>query len=253
MSGGISCEGVSVEYQTSAQSLLAVDDVTLDIQPGEFVSVIGPSGCGKSTLLRVIAGILPPSAGKVTVQGKTPADAQREGKFGLVFQDPVLLPWRSVQQNVELLAEVVRLPKAERAERANWLIKLVGLAGYEKLRPAELSGGMRQRVAIARALALRPPILLMDEPFAALDEFQRETLNVELLRIWTESKGLVIFITHNIEEAIFLSDRVVVLTPRPGRIVQVVDIDLPRPRELHVRSTPEFLKLRSELRDILVG
>jgi len=185
MSGGISCEGVSVEYQTSAQSLLAVDDVTLDIQPGEFVSVIGPSGCGKSTLLRVIAGILPPSAGKVTVQGKTPADAQREGKFGLVFQDPVLLPWRSVQQNVELLAEVVRLPKAERAERANWLIKLVGLAGYDKLRPAELSGGMRQRVAIARALALRPPILLMDEPFAALDEFQRETLNVELLRAAT--------------------------------------------------------------------
>lgn len=253
MTGGISCEGISVAYQTSAQSLLALQDVTLDIQPGEFVSVIGPSGCGKSTLLRVIAGILPPSAGTVTVQGKPPAEAQREGKFGLVFQDPVLLPWRSVQQNVELLAEVVRLPKAERAERVRWLIKLVGLAGYEKLRPAELSGGMRQRVAIARALALRPPILLMDEPFAALDEFQRETLNVELLRIWTESKGLVIFITHNIEEAIFLSDRVVVLTPRPGRIVQVVDIDLPRPRELHVRSMPEFLKLRSELRDILVG
>jgi NitT/TauT family transport system ATP-binding protein len=253
MADGISCEGVSVAYQTRAQSLLAVQDVTLAIEPGEFVSVIGPSGCGKSTLLRVIAGILPPTSGRVTVQGQPPAMAQRERAFGLVFQDPVLLPWRSVQQNVELLAEVARLPRTERAGRARRLIELVGLAGYEKLRPAELSGGMRQRVAIARALALNPPILLMDEPFAALDEFQRETLNVELLRIWTESKGLVIFITHNIEEAVFLSDRVVVLSSRPGRIVQVVDIDLPRPRDLHVRSAPEFLKLRGELRDILVG
>jgi NitT/TauT family transport system ATP-binding protein len=253
MTDGISCDGVSLTYQTSSQSLVALQDVTLDIRPGEFVSVIGPSGCGKSTLLRVIAGILPPTSGRVTVQGQSPAAAQRERTFGLVFQDPVLLPWRSVQQNVELLGEVARLPRAERSSRARRLIGLVGLSGYEKLRPAELSGGMRQRVAIARALALNPPILLMDEPFAALDEFQRETLNVELLRIWTESKGLVIFITHNIEEAVFLSDRVVVLSPRPGRIVQVVDIDLPRPRNLHVRSAPEFLKLRGELRDILVG
>jgi NitT/TauT family transport system ATP-binding protein len=253
MADGICCEGVSVEYLTSAQSLMALSDVTLAIEPGEFVSVIGPSGCGKSTFLRIIAGLLQPTSGRVTVQGQPPAVAQREAAFGLVFQDPVLLPWRSVQQNVELLGEVVGLARAERASRAHQLIDLVGLSGYEKLRPAELSGGMRQRVAIARALALNPPILLMDEPFAALDEFQRETLNIELLRIWTENKGLVVFITHNIEEAIFLSDRVVVFSPRPGRIVRVVEIDLPRPRDLHVRSAPEFLKLRGELRDILVG
>jgi NitT/TauT family transport system ATP-binding protein len=253
MADGICCEGVSVEYLTSAQALMALSDVTLAIEPGEFVSVIGPSGCGKSTFLRIIAGLLQPTSGRVTVQGQPPAVAQRAAAFGLVFQDPVLLPWRSVQQNVELLGEVVGLARAERASRARQLIELVGLSGYEKLRPAELSGGMRQRVAIARALALNPPILLMDEPFAALDEFQRETLNIELLRIWTENKGLVVFITHNIEEAIFLSDRVVVFSPRPGRIVRVVEIDLPRPRDLHVRSAPEFLKLRGELRDILVG
>jgi NitT/TauT family transport system ATP-binding protein len=253
MADGICCEGVSVEYRTSTQSLMALSDVTLAIEPGEFVSVIGPSGCGKSTFLRIIAGLLQPTSGRVTVQGQPPAAAQREAAFGLVFQDPVLLPWRSVQQNVELLGEVVGLSRAERASRAHRLIELVGLAGYEKLRPAELSGGMRQRVAIARALVLNPPILLMDEPFAALDEFQRETLNIELLRIWTENKGLVVFITHNIEEAIFLSDRVVVFSPRPGRIVRVVEVDLPRPRDLHVRSAPEFLKLRGELRDILVG
>ncbi|MDA8203765.1 MAG: ABC transporter ATP-binding protein [Chloroflexi bacterium] len=252
MSGdGVRCERVGLTYPTRPP-LRALDDVNFHIEPGQFVSLIGPSGCGKSTLLRIVAGILPATQGAVTIDGATPFEAREQRRFGFVFQDAVLLPWRSVRQNVELLGEIVNLPKAERTRRAGELLELVGLAGFGQLRPSELSGGMRQRVAIARALALDPRILLMDEPFAALDEFQRETLNVELLRIWTERRSIVMFVTHNIEEAIFLSDRVLVMTPPPGRIASVVDVDLPRPRDLQLRSEPEFLRLRRTLRDLLI-
>jgi len=176
---------------------------------------------------------------------------QRGHEFGFVFQDPVLLPWRSVRSNVQLLCELVGQSREHARRRTRELIDLVGLSGFEHARPHQLSGGMRQRVAIARALAIDPPILLMDEPFAALDEFQRETLNNELLRIWEQLKNSVIFVTHNIEEAVFLSDAVMVMSVRPGRIVNVVDVNLPRPRDPHLRSSADFLTLRQDLRDLL--
>lgn len=251
VSTGVRCERVGLTYPTRPP-IAAIEDVDFRIGPGEFVSVIGPSGCGKSTLLRVIAGILPPTSGTVAIDGGSSDTARRDRSFGFVFQDPILLPWRTVKENVELLGEIIRLSRTERDHRAVQLLDLVGLAGYEQLHPAELSGGMRQRVAIARALAIEPRILLMDEPFAALDEFQREILNVELLRIWSARKSIVVFVTHNIEEAIFLSDRVLVMSPRPGRIVADVEIPLARPRELQLRSDPEFLSLRRTLRDLLI-
>ncbi|MHB1928710.1 MAG: ABC transporter ATP-binding protein [Acidimicrobiales bacterium] len=242
---------VGLEYP-GPLAVKALDAITLSVPRGSFVSIIGPSGCGKSTLLRIVAGILRPTAGMVQVEGASAAAAQEAHRFGFVFQDPVLLPWRSVQDNVELLSELVGQPAAERRSRSSQLLALVGLAGREHLRPAQLSGGMRQRVAIARALAIDPSILLMDEPFSALDEFQREVLNGELLRIWTEQSNSVMFITHNIEEAVFLSDAVYVMSAGPGRILERVDIDLPRPRESAIRLSQGFLELRSRLREVLV-
>ena len=247
---GVQCESVCLDYP-GRPPVHALDDVSLRIAPGQFVSLIGPSGCGKSTLLRLIAGILKPTAGSIVVDGVGPEAAQRGHEFGFVFQDPVLLPWRSVRANVQLLCELVGQSRNHARRRTQELIDLVGLTGFEQARPHQLSGGMRQRVAIARALAIDPPILLMDEPFAALDEFQRETLNNELLRIWEQLKNSVIFVTHNIEEAVFLSDLVMVMSVRPGRIVNVVDVDLPRPRDPRVRSAAEFLHLRQDLRDLL--
>jgi NitT/TauT family transport system ATP-binding protein len=225
--------------------------VSLSVNRGQFVSLIGPSGCGKSTLLRLIAGILEPTSGTITIDGAPPHLAQQQHSFGFVFQDPVLLPWRSVLSNVQLLEEIVGVPRQESGRRARELIELVGLSGFERARPSQLSGGMRQRVAIARALAINPPILLMDEPFAALDEFQRELLNDELVRIWGKQRNSVLFVTHNIEEAVFLSDVVIVMSPRPGRIVERVEIDLPRPRDSGIRSLPAFLELRRHLRELL--
>jgi NitT/TauT family transport system ATP-binding protein len=230
----------------------ALDGINLTVPRGSFVSLIGPSGCGKSTLLRLVAGILEPTTGTVRVEGGSPDAAQRAHRFGFVFQDPALLPWRSVQDNVELLAELVGQSAADRRARSLELLALVGLDGRERLRPAQLSGGMRQRVAIARALAIGPSILLMDEPFSALDEFQREILNDELLRIWQEQRNSVLFVTHNIEEAVYLSDTVHVLSAGPGRIVESFQVDLPRPRTGAMRVMPEFLQLRRRLRDVLV-
>jgi ABC-type glutathione transport system ATPase component len=241
----------------------AVDGVSVDIRRGAAFGLVGESGSGKSTLSRCILRLTRPDEGSIHFDGRDMGTfsggqlRRLRSQIQVVFQDP-----HGSLNRRKSVAEIIGAPlaahhagsRSQRAQRVAELLDLVQLpAAMTGRRPSELSGGQAQRVAIARALALNPPILLMDEPFAALDEFQRETLNVELLRIWTESKGLVIFITHNIEEAVFLSDRVVVLSPRPGRIVQVVDIDLPRPRNLHVRSAPEFLKLRGELRDILVG
>jgi NitT/TauT family transport system ATP-binding protein len=230
----------------------ALEGISFSMPQGSFVSLIGPSGCGKSTLLRIVAGILAPTSGTVRVEGKSPLEAQRAHRFGFVFQDPALLPWRTVQENVELLAELTGVPAAQRRARSGELLALVGLGGREQLRPAQLSGGMRQRVAIARALAIDPSVLLMDEPFSALDEFQREILNVELLRIWQEQANSVLFITHNIEEAVFLSDTVHVMSTSPGRIIESLTIDLPRPRVEAMRVSPEFLQLRRHLREVLV-
>jgi NitT/TauT family transport system ATP-binding protein len=230
----------------------ALDGVNFTLRKGSFASLIGPSGCGKSTLLRLVSGILEPTSGTVRVEGGSPAAAQRAHRFGFVFQDPALLPWRCVQDNVELLAELVGQPPAERRARSLELLALVGLDGRERLRPAQLSGGMRQRVAIARALAIEPSILLMDEPFSALDEFQREILNDELLRIWQEQQNSVLFVTHNIEEAVYLSDTVHVMSASPGTIVESIEVDLPRPRTGAMRVMPEFLRLRRRLREVLV-
>jgi NitT/TauT family transport system ATP-binding protein len=241
--------GLSFAGRPPVQVLEGVD---LTVPRGSFVSLIGPSGCGKSTLLRVVAGILQATSGTVLVEGGSPLAAQRAHRFGFVFQDAALLPWRSVQENVELLGELVGLPPAERHAQASALLSLVGLAGREHLRPSQLSGGMRQRVAIARALAINPSILLMDEPFSAVDEFQRENLNIELLRIWTEQQNSVLFVTHNIEEAVFLSDYVCVMSPNRGKIVEFLPVELERPRPNEVRVSPEFLALRRHLREVLV-
>ena len=232
--------------------LCALEGVSLTMRQGQFISLIGPSGCGKSTLLRIVAGILKTTSGQVVVEGTSPLEAQRAHRFGFVFQDPVLLPWLTVQENVELLTELVGIAPQERQRRATDLLRLVGLADCEGMRPDQLSGGMRQRVSIARALALEPAILLMDEPFSALDEFQRELLNSELLRIWSERQSSVLFVTHHIEEAVFLSDRVMVMSPAPGRFVEEVEIDLPRPRTDDMRVAPEFLHLRRYLREVLI-
>ncbi|MGA3354359.1 MAG: ABC transporter ATP-binding protein [Acidimicrobiales bacterium] len=232
--------------------LRALEGVSLSMRQGQFVSLIGPSGCGKSTLLRITAGILEPTAGEIVVEGASPLEAQRAHRFGFVFQDAVLLPWLSVQENVELLTELVGIAPKERRQRATDLLSLVGLSGCGDFRPDQLSGGMRQRVSIARALALEPAILLMDEPFSAVDEFQRELLNNELLRIWAERQSSVLFVTHHIEEAVFLSDRVMVMSPAPGRFVEQVEVDLPRPRTDDMRVSPEFLSLRRYLREVLI-
>lgn len=248
---GVALKSVTLDYPTRPP-LRALEDVTLEILAGRFVSLIGPSGCGKSTLLRLVAGVLEPTAGTISIGGATPAEAQALHRFGFVFQDPVLLPWRDLRGNVELLLEITGCERDERRARARALLDLVGLADFEHLQPAQLSGGMRQRASIARALALDPPVLLMDEPFSAVDEFQREALNDELLRIWERQQSSVLFVTHNIEEAIYLSDSIVIMATNPGRIVQYVEVDLPRPRDPGIRSEPEFLALRRFLREILV-
>ncbi len=229
-----------------------LDGFSLSVRKGSFVSLIGPSGCGKSTLLRIVAGILPATSGCVRVEGVTSLEAQRAHRFGFVFQDAALLPWRSVRENVELLGELVGLEPSVRHEQATSLLALVGLEGKEHLQPSQLSGGMRQRVAIARALAINPSILLMDEPFSAVDEFQRESLNNELLRIWSEQQNSVLFVTHNIEEAVFLSDYVCVMGANGGRIIEYLPVQLERPRSEEVRVSTEFLALRRHLREVLV-
>ena len=232
----------------------ALQDLTLEIGPREFVSLIGPSGCGKSTLLRLIGDLLSPTVGTIRVNGKTPRQARLARDYGIVFQQPVLYDWRTVRQNVQLPLEVMQIPKSERRERVEALLKLVGLPDFGDRYPWELSGGMQQRVSIARALSFRPSVLLMDEPFGALDEMTRERLNRELLTIWAETATTVVFVTHSIAEAVFLSDRVVVMSPRPGRIETVIGVDLPRPRGPDTRQAPRFFELiagvRQNLREV---
>lgn len=230
---------------------VALKDINLEIGPREFVSLIGPSGCGKSTLLRTIGDLIEASAGEVTVNGKPARQARVNREYGMVFQAPVLFEWRTVLKNVELPLEIMGVPKAERTQRGRAMLKLVELQNFERHYPWQLSGGMQQRVAIARALAFRPELLLMDEPFGALDEITRERMNAELLRIWQETQTTVVFVTHSIPEAVFLSTRVVVMSARPGRISDIIPIDLPYPRNVETREHPRFFELVTTVREAL--
>ena len=249
----IAIDHVSKIYNTSGSSITALHDVSLAIAPGEFISLIGPSGCGKSTLMRLIGDLEQPSSGGIQVKSKTPERARIDRDYGIVFQAPVLYDWRTVRKNVELPLEVMGRPGAERHERANSMLRLVGLHDFGDSYPWQLSGGMQQRVSIARALVFAPSILLMDEPFGALDEITRERMQAELLTIWggADTDTTVIFVTHSIPEAVFLSDRVVVMSPRPGRIEHVVEIDLPRPRDITTRESPRFFELVTVVRESL--
>jgi NitT/TauT family transport system ATP-binding protein len=224
----------------------ALKDINLDIGDGEFVSIVGPSGCGKSTLLKILAGTLERSSGTVAMRGQALRGPSRE--LGVVFQAPVLLPWRTVLQNVMVPIEVQKHDRARFTAKARELLAMVGLSAFENKYPNELSGGMQQRVGICRALVHDPSFLLMDEPFGALDAMTRETMNGELQRIWSESRKTIMLVTHSIPEAVYLADRVVVMTPRPGRIVDVIAIDLPRPRKLAMQNTPEFGRFVSAIR-----
>lgn len=231
----------------------ALSHISLDIKRGEFISLLGPSGCGKTTLLRMISDLLEPTSGSVRIGGMTPKEIRLQQKFGIVFQSPVLLEWRTVKKNIELPLEIMYQSKHERSERADKMLELVGLTDFANHYPKQLSGGMQQRVGIARAFAIRPELLLMDEPFSALDEFTKEKLHEDLLNIWRKTNKTVIFVTHNIEEAVFLSDRVCVLSPHPGRLSAVVDIDLGRPRTLEMKDNPHFSELVSKVRNSFEG
>ncbi len=246
-------DGVTKRFTAKRHEVTALEDISLQLREGEFVALIGPSGCGKSTLLRLIADIMSPTAGSITIGGSPPATARREHRIGFVFQDPTLLPWRSVIDNVRLPVQVAGGRRESGSRSPEELLELVGLSAFTDSRPAQLSGGMRQRVAIARALALRPEVLLMDEPFGALDEITRQQLNIELLRIWAETGTTAVLVTHSISEAVLMADRVVVLSARPGRVSTIVDVDLPRPRRLDQMKTQEFFATENLVRDALFG
>jgi len=229
----------------------AVQSIDLDVRPGKFVSLIGPSGCGKSTLLRIVGDLVEPTSGEVVVNGKSARQARLDRDYGIVFQDAVLYDWRTVAKNIAMPLELMGWDRARRAERVREMIGLVELEGFAEHHPWQLSGGMQQRVSIARALSFDPALLLMDEPFGALDEMTRERLNGELLRIWEASGSTIVFVTHSISEAVFLSSRVVVMSPRPGRIAAIVEVDLPQPRNADTREEPRFFELVTEVRDRL--
>ena len=249
----ISINNLNMIYQTQNAETVALKDATLSVNEGEFISLIGPSGCGKTTLLRIIADLIQPTSGQILVAGKSPRQARLDREYGYVFQAPALLEWRSVLKNVMLPLEVMGFPNSERQPRAAKLLEMVGLKDFHKSYPWQLSGGMQQRVSIARALAFDPKLLLMDEPFGALDEITREAMNLELLRIWQETKKTVIFVTHSIPEAVFLSTRIVVMTPRPGKIERIIDVNLPYPRGVETRESKEFFDLATEVREALRG
>ena len=234
-------------------NVTALQEIDLQIEAGEFVSLIGPSGCGKSTLLRVIGDLTPPSHGTVEVNGKPAPKARADHDYGMVFQDSVLFDWRTVSKNVALPLEMLGWDRSKRKARTEEMLRLVELQGFGDHHPWQLSGGMQMRVAIARALAFEPSLLLMDEPFGALDEMTRERLNIELLDIWRRTQSTVVFVTHSISEAVFLSTRVVVMSPRPGRVAGVVDIDLPQPRTTETREEPRFFELVTQVRELLRG
>jgi len=250
---GLVAKDVGMVYRRGSETTTALVGCSIDVERGSWASLIGASGCGKSTLLRIFADIVKPTSGNVTLHGLTPAQARAERTFALVSQQSTMLPWRKISENVELGLEVAGIGKSERQDRAADAIALVGLKGFERAYPAELSGGMRQRAAIARALTLRPRFLLMDEPFGALDELTREKLNFELLRILNETDATLLLVTHSISEAIILSDQVAVMTPRPGRISKTVQIDFGHDRTAAMRDDPRFGVYEAELRHALTG
>ena len=248
----VALTGVGMTFRLPDREFRALDDVTLTVREGEFLSLIGPSGCGKSTLLRLVAGLIQPSEGSISVSGDPPDRARARRELGFVFQEPTLLPWRTALENVTLLLEVARRGSAEqRRQHGRELLDLVGLGDFADAHPAKLSGGMQRRVGIARALALDPSILLLDEPFGALDEITRQRMNMELLRIWTQRRTTALMVTHNVGEAVFLSDRVLVMGTRPGRIIAEVTIDLPRPRHLELLTDPRFFAFSAQLTALL--
>jgi NitT/TauT family transport system ATP-binding protein len=243
----VSAKNLGLTFKTNDGDVIALSDVNLDIGRGEFVSFIGPSGCGKTTFLRVIADLERPTSGSITVNGTTPADARRNRAYGYVFQAPALYPWRTIEQNVSLPLEIMGL--SDRAARIERTLDLVNLKGFEKKYPWQLSGGMQQRASIARALSFDADLLLMDEPFGALDEIVRDHLNSELLKLWARTQKTIAFVTHSIPEAVYLSTKIVVMSPRPGRVTDVIESDLPAERPLDIRETPEFLRLAARVRD----
>src|SRR5436190_1670011 len=248
----VACRNVSMRFITDRRAVTALKNISFSVERGGFLSLLGPSGCGKSTLLRVVADLIAPTAGQVSVFGMSPQEARQKRSLGFVFQDAALLPWRTALQNVELPAEVGgfgKLPSSAPTPRE--LLKLVGLKGWEGNFPHELSGGMRQRVAIARALLGGPRLLLMDEPFGALDEITRDRLNEELRRIWQETGTTILFVTHSVYEAMYLGEQVLVMSANPGRVREVVPIDLPRERDLSIRETEPFIRIAARLRGLL--
>ena len=239
---------VSLTFQTADGEVHALSNVDLDVAHGDFVSFIGPSGCGKTTLLRIIADLEQPTSGTLSVNGVTPEQARLQRHYGYIFQAAALYPWRTIERNVALPLEIMGYDAKLRRERVEHYLKLVNLSGFERKYPWQLSGGMQQRASIARALSFEPALLLMDEPFGALDEIVRDHLNEQLLRLWDQTKKTVLFVTHSIPEAVFLSTKIVVMSPRPGRIIDVIACDFPRDRTLEFRETPEFIKIAQRVR-----
>jgi NitT/TauT family transport system ATP-binding protein len=255
MADAVDCRNVTVRFVTERRTVTALENVSFSVQRGGFLALLGPSGCGKSTLLRVVADLVSPTSGSMSVLGQSPEEARRARALGFVFQDAALLPWRTALENVELPLEVgggsKLLPAGAPTPRE--LLKLVGLEGWENSYPHELSGGMRQRVSIARALVTGPRMLLMDEPFGALDEITRDRLNEELRRIWHETQTTILFVTHSVYESVFLGEAVLVLAAHPGRVREQISIDLPSDRNLSIRDTEQFVKVASRLRKSLEG
>ena len=251
---GINLVRVSRTFEArSGGKVEALREVSLDCPPGSFTALIGPSGCGKSTILRLALGLDTADSGDIKVDGKLPVEATTSGVTGVAFQDAALLPWRSVEANIALPLDVLDLKRAAHVTRIKELIALVGLTGFERALPGELSGGMRQRVAIARALVTTPKVLFLDEPFGALDQILRRQMNIELQRIWTETRATTLLVTHGIDEAVFLADRIAVMQSRPGRIAKLIDIDLPRPRPPEITATAEFHRLTDLVAGALDG
>jgi NitT/TauT family transport system ATP-binding protein len=247
----VEARDLSIAFDADGQRTVALQKVSVAIGRGEFVSLIGPSGCGKTTLLRAIADLERPTSGSLVVNGGSAERARLERAYGYVFQAPALYAWRTVERNVMLPLEIMGMPAAERRARAERYLDLVGLKDFRRRFPWQLSGGMQQRVSIARALSFEPALLLMDEPFGALDEITRDGLNLQLHRLWHSASMTVVFVTHSIPEAVFLSSRIVVMSPRPGRVIEEIDVDLPFERDLDVRETPAFLKVAHEVREAL--
>jgi len=246
----VDIQDVSVRFRTKKKDVTALQDVSLSVAPGEFIAIVGPSGCGKSTLLKLVSGLLRPSAGQVRLLGEEVRGPRRD--IGYVFQRAALLEWRSARRNILLQAEMRKMPSALARERVDELINMTGLTGFEDAYPHELSGGMQQRVALCRALLHRPPVLLMDEPFGALDALTREQMNIELRRIWRETGTTVLLVTHSIPEAVYLADRVVVMTPRPGTVDELIAVELPVERDYgKTMAEPEFARVTGRIRDLL--